>query len=364
MALAEKNILTIGPQFMPPRGGIAQTLSYYSDYVFCDRFRFVANSCSGSKIHKLSVLAVAFAKCLCLFLFVWQIKIVHIHSASYFSFKRSVWFMRFAKLFGKAAVLHIHGGGFKDYYLDNRQYVKQNLLRADAVVALSPQWKSFFEQELGLKHVYIINNIVPKVEYDPSLNHEDGFCHALFMGDVTAKKGVFDLINAIGKHPDQFRGKLMMHLAGNGEIKQANKLISEFDISDIVRCEGWIGPKEKQELFRRCRIFVLPSYVEGVPLSILEAMSYQMPIIASNVGGIPSIVENGKNGLLITPANVEELADAMIKLLADNSLRFSMADNSYQRVKSHFPESVRKQIWQVYTNLQVKGSLAKQRCTN
>lgn len=363
MDITEKNILSIGPEFVPPRGGIAQTVSYYSTYVFSDQFRYISNSCYGSNVRKLLVVFIAFVRCLYLFLFVRQIKIVHIHSASYFSFRRSVWFLRFSKLFGKTVILHIHGGGFKTYYQGKRKYVLNNLARADAVIALSPQWKRFFERDLGLKHVFIINNIVPKVDYDRARNYETDCCHALFMGAITAKKGAFDLINSLGDHSDYFRGKLVVHLAGNGEIEQANKLISERNINDIVHCEGWVGPKKKQELFKLCRIFVLPSYVEGVPLSILEAMSHQMPIIASKVGGIPSIVENGKNGLLVTPANTEELANAIAKLLDDPSLRFSMSEASYQRVQSHFPEAVRKQIWQVYTDLQSCEFTAGENCS-
>jgi glycosyltransferase involved in cell wall biosynthesis len=87
-----------------------------------------------------------------------------------------------------------------------------------------------------------------------------------------------------------------------------------------VSCPGWLDPERKAAALASSTIFILPSYAEGMPMALLEAMSWEMPVIATPVGGIPQVVENGVNGLLVAPGDIDGLAAAIRSLLEDTAL--------------------------------------------
>ena len=98
-------------------------------------------------------------------------------------------------------------------------------------------------------------------------------------------------------------------------------------------------------------VFILPSYIEGVPISILEAESYHKPVITTNIGGIPSIVKDHESGILITPGNSEEIFQAM-KLLADNEdLRHKYGEIGYRISKDYLPETIKEELINFYNKI-------------
>ena len=125
------------------------------------------------------------------------------------------------------------------------------------------------------------------------------------IGEATKNKGHKYLIEASKNFPD-----IKLNIISN--IPNASKYLKNFDI------------------------FVLPSLKEGLPYVILEAGLAGLPVIASNVGGIPEIIENGKEGLLVPPANPEELAVAIKKLIDDKALRENLARNLHEKIQREF----------------------------
>lgn len=102
-------------------------------------------------------------------------------------------------------------------------------------------------------------------------------------------------------------------------------------------------------------LYVLPSYNEDMPLAILEAMSYSVPVVSTYVGGIPSLVENGVNGILIEAGNLQQLEGAIIKLLSTKELRNKISENNYSCIKNSFGiESGMERIYTLYESL-IKG---------
>ena len=301
-----RQVLTIGPAYNPPKGGIAQTLYSYDTLIFGGKAPFLVNSRKGSKLgNGLLLLRSLLALCAKM-VFCRSIKVVHVHTASKRSFPRSVLYTGVAHFFGRKTVMHVHGGGFRDYFQRHEAFVRKHLRRCDAVIALSTVWQDFFTNEVGHPRVYVVNNVVPEpaaVERDDN----DGPVHALFLGLLTEGKGIFDLVETIGRHAGDYRGRLVLHVGGNGDQEQLNALIKQYAIADIVVFEGWVSGDRKDALLRLSSIYLLPSYVEGLPISILEAMSYGMAVVASDVGGIPSIVEQGRNGYLVKPGDKDAL---------------------------------------------------------
>ncbi len=118
----------------------------------------------------------------------------------------------------------------------------------------------------------------------------------------------------------------------NGEIHRA---IEEAGLSDHVRCEGFQA--DVSPWFRRARVFALPSlWNEGCPTAILEAMSYSIPCVAFAIDGIPELVENGHQGVLLQSGDYSGMATAIIQILTDTSKAAKLGESGQERVHSHF----------------------------
>ena len=114
---------------------------------------------------------------------------------------------------------------------------------------------------------------------------------------------------------------------------------------------GWVSGAEKIDVFNIADIFVLPSYNEGLPISILEAMSYGLPILSTTVGGIPEIVENGVNGFLVEPGDKNALLEFLEVLVLNKTKRLEMGEKSRLVVADHLPNSVESQLKNLYNSL-------------
>lgn len=340
-------VLTIGCECDNPKGGVAYVLNAYKRHIYSP-FKFVANSGEGSTLRKIWMLAQSYIKC------EWQehtdkdIRFVHIHTASYNSFKRSTLYIRQAKRNGKRVIAHIHGGGFREFRQTCPKFVDKYLKQCDAVVALSENWREYFEKEVGLTNVYVVNNIIDK----PKIQEikKDGRFHLLFLGLITEAKGIFDLLDVIAEHKSGWNDNVVLHIGGNGNVEQLQKVIKEAGIENIVKYEGWVSGEKKSMLLNLADAFILPSYAEGVPISILEAASYGLPIISTDVGGIPSIV-NSSNGILIKPGDEAALYEAVEKLASDKHLRTSLGKASSDIVSNYYPDKVSASLIEIYTSL-------------
>lgn len=341
-------LLTIGPHFTPPKGGIAQVIDNYRRFILGDDTFYICNSDTRGKfintwlffkgLHQLSTTLKKHH----------SIKIVHIHTASFISFRRAVFFAKAAKRLGKKVVMHIHGGAFKDFYASNSDYIKKSLSICDAVIVLSPTWKEFFEQNNIHHNIHVVNNVIepPTLHPVPS----DGRIHALFLGLLTKSKGIYDLLNAINSIKEQLRGRFLLHIGGNGETQKVETFIRENQLEDIAVFEGWVGGDKKIELLNKSALNILPSYNEGMPLSLLEALGYGHVIIATAVGAIPEIVDD-TNGFLLQPGKVNDLANAILNAVNNAQLLKTLAHSARQRAAAFAPICVETNLLGVYNSL-------------
>ena len=343
-----KNILTIGCEYKPvPKGGVAQVIYLYDNLIY-PKFKFIANSGGGNKFRKLWIAIES------LLMMIWRclvdkdIKIVHIHTASYNSFRRSVWFMRVAQFMRRKVILHIHGGGFKDYYATDKEWISKKLNCADRLIVLSPFWKEFFDTIVEQSKVYVIENII---EYPQKKSvTKDDRLHLLFLGLIADAKGIFDLLDVLREHKEEFKNKLILHVGGNGEVDRFNKFIADNHLRDMVLYEGWVSGDKKVDLLNLCDLYILPSYAEGVPLSILEAMSYDMAIVASNVGGIPELV-NDTNGIMFNPGDKDAIYQSLKILLESSEKLDNLKSNASKGVEVHYADEVERGLKILYLNL-------------
>jgi glycosyltransferase involved in cell wall biosynthesis len=342
------NVLFIGPDHKNHRGGIGAVLEVYSKHI--TPFKFISTYVTKSFFQQFTTYVAAILKLIWLCITDRQIKILHIHHASRGSFMRKSLLVVIGKIFGKKIILHIHGGGFHNYYRRSRlmkPFIRWTLEHADAVVCLSEMWKEYYSSTFRLKHLAIINNVIEK----PSITGEhmqNGSLRMLFLGHVTEKKGVFDLLHVLANNRDQFRHKVKVTIGGVGEVERLEKTISEQQFNGDVKFAGWVNGGKKAELLNNCDIYVLPSYFEGLPISILEAMSYGKPVISTNVGGIPEIVKPGYNGWLFQPGDHEALNTIIREAMDNKELLKQYGNNSLSISKKYTPESVFQSLNELY----------------
>ena len=113
-------------------------------------------------------------------------------------------------------------------------------------------------------------------------------------------------------------------------------MIDEKGVSDNVEFPGWVRGDTKDKLLREADVFFLPSYNEGMPMSVLDAMGYGLPVVSTNVGGIPKIVHDGENGYCCDPGNVNRFAKGITKILLDGKERKSFGEASWKIVKEGY----------------------------
>jgi glycosyltransferase involved in cell wall biosynthesis len=306
-------ILTIGPDYHNHRGGIEAVIEIYSKYY--ESFKFLATYKEGSVIFKSLIFFFSIFSFLKKNIFDKKIRIIHIHGASYGSFVRKFICFLIAKyLFKKKIIYHIHGAEFHLFYSRSNVIIKKAISafinKSDCIICLSSSWMTFFKTNFNPRKIEIVPNIIDFPSFS-TIKKKDSVITFLFLGLIGNRKGIFDLIQVISQNKCQYENKIKLIIGGNGEVEKLKDLIEELQLKGIVEFVGWITKEEKNNWLRKSDVYILPSYNEGLPISILEAMSYGQAIISTNVGGIPEVVLPNENGIIIEAGNLNEIENAI-----------------------------------------------------
>ena len=253
-------------------------------------------------------------------------------------------------------IFHLHGGGFRAFYerdcgLLGRAWVRTVLSRSARVIVLSSSWQSWINSIAPNARTRVITNPAPSVKSMPvKLPKADPML--LFLGTIDEKKGVFDLLRAMSSLRHRYP-RLRLVLAGTGPaIEQIKQRAEVLGVAAQLELPGWIDAQARDTLLREADVFILPSYYEGLPMSVLEAMAAGLPVVASKVGGIPEVIEHMVDGWLVAPGDVPAIRVALEILLADSLLRETMGKAAQQRVQRCFSsERVLEQIEETYREL-------------
>ncbi len=349
--ISEK-ILTIGPDFRCLRGGIVSVISIYSKYFTI--FNYISTYKGGPILYKVYVFFISLLKISYTLLRNRNIKIVHIHGASNGSFYRKFLFFIISKyVFRKKVIYHVHGGGFQTFFAGSKKMMmlfRNFINNTDVIVCLSEYWKLFFEENFNPIKIEILPNIIdyPMIKEKKREKEKISF---LFLGIICDKKGIFDLLEVVKNNVDLFEHKIELIIGGTGEVVKLRNLIEEYQIENVVKFVGWIQNETKVQYLQNSDVYILPSYIEGLPISILEAMSYGMPIISTNVGGIPEIVLNRVNGFLINPGDKKSLEDAMCYFINNRKEIEIMGKKNDEIISKFYPEAVIKDMQNMYIKL-------------
>jgi colanic acid/amylovoran biosynthesis glycosyltransferase len=153
---------------------------------------------------------------------------------------------------------------------------------------------------------------------------------------LSPEKGLTFLIRALKDLVDKGYD-LDLRLAGNGpSFEQLKKLTVELGLSSRVRFLGFLNEDEIINELQASDLFVLPSFIEGIPVSAMEAMAIGVPVVVTNIAGTSELVEDGETGLLVRPSDAQALADAIVKMMQNYSFRVLLAEHARQKVIDEF----------------------------
>jgi glycosyltransferase involved in cell wall biosynthesis len=270
-----------------------------------------------------------------------RVALLHVHLASNASFWRKALFILPAQLFRIGYVLQVHGGGFAEFHASRlpltRSLIRYVLRHAERVIAVSPEWRDALAAIEPASRIEIVPNPVEVPPWQAGLEARPP--SVVFLGVLCERKGVYDLLHAwpaVVKTVSDAR----LVLCGPGELESVRALARELGIEPSVHVAGWVAGEAKESLVRSAWAVVLPSHVEALPMAILEALAAGVPVVATRVGGVPSAVENGKQGFLVTPHDVPALSRALGRVLAETPLRKAMGRAARARAVTEFSAEV------------------------
>jgi glycosyltransferase involved in cell wall biosynthesis len=353
-----RSVLMVGTD-LSSQGGIRAVAQGYVDAGLMNRVtsRYIGTHCDGSTWDKTRCALSGWAK-VAVLLFKMDAPLVHIHISS----KGSFWRKAVVALLSRAArrpyVLHVHGGEFVPFY-DAQHRLAQKFIRsvfehAAGVIALSEPMRTLLLKKFQLRATDVLPNAV-SIPAHPVKRAEEPQT-LLFLGHLYKAKGAFDLVRAFARIADRFPN-LRLVCAGSGAIAQARAQAERLGVLDRVSFPGWVDKQGRDRALAASTIFVLPSYAEGLPMALLEAMSCGLPVIATPVGGIPQLVEHDVNGMLVPAGQIDALAAAMAALLSDPQKQERLGRAARQTVQNGYAiESIIEKLYAIYARFGIPVS--------
>ncbi len=349
-------VLMVGPG-RKVMGGISTVVNnYYA--LGLDKemnLKYLSTMEDGDRLKKLAVAMKSYAAFGGL---VKECDIVHIHMAAQASFDRKMLFVKKAQKAGKKIIIHQHAADFDTYFFEQvdkekRRKIKKIFAMADQIIVLSEEWASFFENNIcDRENIKILYNgaIIPRYVKEDYSDH-----NVLMLGRLGERKGTYDLLKAIPQVlcaiPDA-----TFFLGGDGDVELCKRIVSKNGLEKHVKFIGWIRGKDKEKYLKCCSTFILPSYHEGMPMAVLEAMSFGLATISTNAGGIPQIIEQGKNGIRVEAGDVKAIVKTLVDVLQDKDKRQRLGESGRKRIEDRFDfKNNINQLIKIYYELKKVG---------
>ena len=285
--------------------------------------------------------------------------VVHIHSAMApaVTVIRAAILAVAARSQGTAVIVHVHGGNL-EFWLSSRLrrvLVRLAMAPAQSVVVVWSGGERALKRVLPGTRVRLIDNgvslddhLLPRTDHSPP--------RVLYVGLLTPRKGVLDLVEASGLLLERGIDHELWLLGGTpdeGPVAEA-EVRSVLDRLDArTRTLGTRAPEDMPAAYAEADVFCLPSWWEAMPLSVLEAMASGLPVVATSVGDVPRLVEDGTTGFVVSPRHPVGLARALEVLLSEPQRARSMGAAGQIRAREQFSSSVTaSEISQLYLELE------------
>ncbi len=347
--MSKRVIYMVGPS-LNTKGGISSVLAFYRANL-ADRFplRFIASYSGNGRLFDVALFGLSVLRIL--FLAVSRpAAVFHIHASTGGSFLRKSILLRIAARAGRTCILHIHGADY-DTFIDQasprlRRAILRFLRDAGAIIVLSRGWQAYFSRWVDSGKLFVVSNPAPVILGGLKARAAGEPLRMVFTGLIGDRKGAFDVVEALAGIGE---GDWTLDMFGNGEVKRLRQQIREAGLEGRIRVFEWVRHEVLMARYADYQVQLLPSRAEGQPMSLLEGMGCGLALIASRVGGIPELLEEGENGLFVTPGNVAELREAIRRCLDDRERVEAMRRNSLQKARELFSrEAVAGQLRTVY----------------
>lgn len=332
-----QRVLMIGPHRTRTLGGISTMIDGLlraAPTAGCE-MRHIASQCDEVKgLSKLPLAARALLQYV-LTVIVWRPNVTLVHVGSNASLYRKAVFIVVGRWLGQKMIAHFHAGDFDHYYEKQRpqgqRLILSGLRRSHKLIAVSQASANRLRQLLPNADIVMIPNGIKTQEFAPVVRKRDGFVRLLFVGGMGKLKGERDLLRAfqiaVARVP-----QLRISLLGHG-AETITTFCDEAGLRPYIEHLGPVPHRHRAEFFRQADLFVLPSYGEGMPMSVLEAMAAGLPVISTKVGGIPELITSGQEGYLLAPGDVQAFAEQIVRLATDAELRTQMGQRARDKAQ-------------------------------
>ena len=329
------------------RGGITSVISQLRRHPWEKqgiRMEFIPTFRGGSRLSKVSYFAAAFCK-------LWyrlrkgRVDVVHLHMSHNGSFWRKYLLHRLCGVYGVADIVHLHSSSLMEFYQNSPPAVRRRITRlfsqCAGVVVLGERWRQRVIQIAPEAVIYPLPNtvLIPPCSSQQQV-HRVTF---LYLGVLVERKGVMDLLTAVAqlRREEAFDGAAAHFvIGGSGECEheqQLRRYAAEHGLEDMVTFTGWLSPQHKEQQLLSSQVLVLPSYNEGLPVAVLEGISYGLAVAATDVGDVSQVVHDGENGFLFAPGDIEALKRCL-RALMQSSLRERMGAKSREMARQQLDE--------------------------
>lgn len=250
-------------------------------------------------------------------------------------------------------IINYRGGEAGSYFTKSFKSVRPTIKKASVVIVPSGFLKKVFS-EFGLS-ADIIPNIIDMERFRPK--------GVAAMRTITAPhlivtrnlESIYDIPTAINAVAILHKSvpNVKLSLAGSGPQKsELHNLVRQLDLEDVVKFTGKLGPDEVAALYQRADVMLNPTTVDNMPNSVLESLACGVPVVTTNVGGIPYIVEDEKNALMVEPGDAEGMARQVKRLLEDSTLYLNLVNNGLAEVTKYTWPEIRDKWMSLYRRLQ------------
>jgi glycosyltransferase involved in cell wall biosynthesis len=250
----------------------------------------------------------------------------------------------YAKLRGVPAFLFPRGGGIMDACKTSRiarLWVRTSFGGARKVFCQSERWQRFAVDVLKVprQNAPIIANWTASEELleigrarpRTSGNH----VRLLFVGWFDREKGAAELLHALREIAAE--RTISLDVVGEGNYSaEGRAYVARHNLAESVRFRGWLSGEALRQQFAHADVFVLPSWAEGLPNAMIEAMAARLAIVVTHVGGIPDVIVDQMNGMLVPPRNTDALREALRRVIDDSALRNTLADAAHGLAAERF----------------------------
>lgn len=261
------------------------------------------------------------------------VDVVHLNTASRGSTYRNLVIALTATMCRRPYVIHLHGGGYREFVAGTPGIVRRLVLRyfagAAVVVALTPSWGRYLVAELGVpaEKLRTVPNGTEAPGHELPATARNGVPTFVFVGRLTDSKGVPTLLRAFADIAEA-TGACLLLVGGDVDRQTREALASAPEGVEVV---GWVDHARAIAMMARARAVVLPSRLENMPLAVLEAMSVGTAVVATRVGGVPEILDDEVEGLLVDPGDEAQLREALLSLCGSPERARALGDRGRKR---------------------------------